>query len=88
LWDLKKRIPLNSLYINVFLLHLLCFKKKGQFNFLLVIPNENNIIKKKKEKRKILQIITNGKAHSLGLYLLHSSLTNMPSPLLDQSWGS
>jgi hypothetical protein len=53
-----------------------------------VIPNENNIIKKKKEKRKILQIITNGKAHSLGLYLLHSSLTNMPSPLLDQSWGS
>jgi hypothetical protein len=50
LWDLKKRIPLNSLYINVFLLHLLCFKKKRQFNFLLVIPNENNIIKKKKEK--------------------------------------
>jgi len=63
------------------------FKKKRQFNFFLVIPNENNIINKKKT-RKILQIITNGKAHSLGLYLLHSSLTNMPSPWLDESWGS
>lgn len=29
-----------------------------------------------------------GKAHSFGLYLLHSSPTNMPSPWLDQSWGS